>query len=330
MSTSVKISQLPVGAAPAGTELLPAVQDGATVAVSVAQVRSGMAAAVHAHAVADTTGLQAALDGKAGADLANVSNLDFANKASAAGVGGGGGAALGNAAPQALGTAAAGSAAAAAREDHVHPTPTAAQVGAAAVSHAHAISDTTGLQTALDGKASLAAVLTQGKHAIWVPAAAMTPRTTSGAAAGAVESATHKVMRKSLDFDATAQEHAQFAVAMPKSWNEGSVTFQALWTAAGGSGGVAWALQGVAASDLDTLDAAFGTAQTVADTLATAGFLHQTSESPAIAIAGGPAENDLVIFQVARDVANAADTLAADAALLGVRLFYTINAGNDA
>lgn len=41
---------------------------------------------VHTHAKSDVTGLTATLDGKAAADLANVSNLDFANKAAAAGV----------------------------------------------------------------------------------------------------------------------------------------------------------------------------------------------------------------------------------------------------
>ena len=316
MTTPVKISQLPAADAPAGAEVLPAVQGGATVAVTVTQLRAGLAAA----------------------DLANVSNLDFANKASAAGVGGGGGeggggeggAALGSATPQPLGTAAAGAATTAARTDHVHAMPTAAQVGAAASNHAHAVGDTTGLQAALDGKAAASTVLTQGKHTIWAPAAAMTSRTTNGAASGTVESATNKIMRKTLDFDTGVQEHAQFAVAMPKSWNEGTVTFQALWTATGGSGGVAWGLQAVAAGDGDALDAAFGTAQTVTDTLIAAGTLHQTAESAAVTAAGSPAENDLVIFQLFRAVTDAADTLAQDALLLGVRLFYTVNAGSDA
>ena len=330
MTTPVKISQLPAASAPSGTELLPAVQGGVTVAVTVAQLRAGTAASTHAHAVSDVTGLQATLDGKAAADLANVSTLDFANKASAAGVSGGGGAALGSAAAQPLGTAAAGSAATAARSDHVHALPTAAQVGAAASVHAHAVSDVTGLQSALDGKAAAATVLTQGKRALWVPAAAMTARTPNGAASGSVETATNRVMRKTLDFDAATVEYAQFALAMPKSWNEGTVSFQALWTAASGSGGVVWGLQGVAASDGDALDAAFGTAQTVADTLTAVGALHHSAESAAVTVAGSPVENDLVILQIYRAVADAADTLAADALLIGVRLFYTTNAGNDA
>lgn len=303
MSSSVKISQLPAGSAPAGDEALPVVQGGATVAVTVNQLRAGMAAA----------------------DLANVSDSDFADKASAAGVGvGGGGASLGNATPQPPGTAAPGVAVTASREDHVHALPTAAAVGAAAVSHAHAVADTTGLQGALDAK------LAQGKHTIWVPAAAMTARTTNGAASGSVETSTHKIMRVTRDFDTATTEYAQFTVAMPKSWNEGTVSFQALWTAASGSGGVAWGLQAVAAGDLDNLDAAFGTGQIVTDTLGAAGHLHQTPESAAVTVAGLPTENDLVIFQVYRDVAHASDTLGVDALLSGVRVYYTRNAGNDA
>lgn len=46
--------------------------------------------AAHGHAVADVAGLQGALDGKAATNLTNVSNIDFANKASSAGIGGGG------------------------------------------------------------------------------------------------------------------------------------------------------------------------------------------------------------------------------------------------
>jgi hypothetical protein len=36
-----------------------------------------------------------------------------------------------------------------------------------------------------------------------------------------------------------------------------------------------------------------------------------------------------VIFQIARVPADAADTMAVDARLLGIRLYYTISAGND-
>ena len=43
-----------------------------------------------------------------------------------------------------------------------------------------------------------------------------------------------------------------------------------------------------------------------------------------------PNENDMIFFEFARDAANGSDTLAGDAILLGVEIFITTNAGNDA
>lgn len=169
-----------------------------------------------------------------------------------------------------------------------------------------------------------------GKHLVPILAAAMQTATTNGAAAGAVESTTNKTLYRTLDFDTTTQEFAGFVLPMPKSWDESTITFRARWTAASGSGGVAWALQAVAVSDDDTLDVAYGTEQVVTDTLLTAGDLHTTSESSAITIAGTPAEGDVVLFRVKRVPSNGSDTLGVDARLIAVDLFITTNTGNDA
>lgn len=175
---------------------------------------------------------------------------------------------------------------------------------------------------------SLGGVL--GKHAIWVPASAMISRTTNGAASGTVESTTYKIMLKTLDFDAATDEFAQFAVQMPKSWNEGTVTAQFVWSAASGDGDCVWACQAVALSDADTIDAAFGTEQTVTDNDGTSGTLRISAETSAITIAGTPAAGDVVVFQIFRDANNGSDTFSADARLHGVTIFYTVDAGNDA
>lgn len=167
-----------------------------------------------------------------------------------------------------------------------------------------------------------------GKHMLPVVAAAMQSATTNGAAAASVESTTNKTLYRTLDFDTTTQEFAGFAYPMPKSWNESTITFRARWTAASGSGTVVWALQAVACSDDDALDVAYGTEQTVSDTLITADDLHTTSESSAITIAGTPAEGDLILFRVKR--VPASDTLGVDARLIAIDLFITTNAGTDA
>jgi hypothetical protein len=172
--------------------------------------------------------------------------------------------------------------------------------------------------------------LAQGKHTVWIPATAMHARTSNGVSGGNRELATNKIGVRSFDFDATADEFVQFVAAMPKSWNEGTVTAQFVWTAASGSGDVVWGLQAVAIGDDDALDVAFGTAQTVTDTLIVADDEHLTAETSAVTVGGTPAENDLVIFQVYRDADAAGDTLAVDASLVGVKLFVTLNAGDDA
>lgn len=172
-------------------------------------------------------------------------------------------------------------------------------------------------------------LLIQGLATIFVPALAMSARTTNGAASGTAESTTNKVMTKSLDFDQTTQEFAQFAVRFPKSWNEGTVTFAPIWSAASGSGGVVWALQGVALSDDDALDTAYGTEQTSTDTLIATGDVHVGPTSAAITIAGTPAAGDWVSFQLKRNVSDGSDTLSGDARLIGLVLFFTTDAQDD-
>ena len=172
-----------------------------------------------------------------------------------------------------------------------------------------------------------------GKQTIWVPAAAMRPTSSNGCAAITdVESTSGRPDMQVLDFDATADEHAQFQVSFPKAWNEGTVTFQAYWTTtATDTDGVAWGLQGVAVSDNDTIDVAYGTAIIVTDdALGAAEDLMVTAESSAITIAGTPAVGDLCFFRVYRDVSDGNDDMAEDARLIGVKLFFTTDGINDA
>jgi len=188
----------------------------------------------------------------------------------------------------------------------------------------------TGSSTAAGALANLTAA-GQGKQTIFVPASAMTPRTTNGAAVGSVESTTNKVMSRSLDFDATTQEFAQFSVWFPKSWNLGTVTFQPVFSQlTTAAGGVVFGLAGLALSDADDIDAAFGTPQTSTKTAGTLGKYYIGPESSAITVAGTPTAGDVVVFQINRTVADGSDTLAQDARLHGVRLFYTTNAATDA
>lgn len=174
--------------------------------------------------------------------------------------------------------------------------------------------------------------MTQGKHTIWVPAAAMRPTASNGCASiSNVETTAGRPDLQVLDFDASSDEHAQFGVAMPNSWDEGTVTFQVYWTtAATDTDGVAWALQGVACADNDTIDVAYGTAVVVTDdNQSAAEDMLITSESNAMTIAGSPAAGEMSFFRVFRDVSDANDDMTEDARLIGIKLFITINAGDD-
>jgi hypothetical protein len=160
---------------------------------------------------------------------------------------------------------------------------------------------------------------------ILLTAAGGWPSTTSGCAANAkTEYGTNDADLYTLDFDADANEYAQWTIpAMPSDWDAGTLTATFIWTAASGTGDVIWALQGRAYANDDAIDAAWGTAQTATDTLIATGDIHVTSATSAITLAGSPAAGQLVQLRVYRDADAGGDTLAADARLLGVKLVYT-------
>lgn len=186
--------------------------------------------------------------------------------------------------------------------------------------------------TALDASSTVGGSLikTVGRETIYMPAGAMTARTTNGAASGTTELTTNDVMLSTFDFDQTTEEGVGFFIAMPKSWNESTVTFVPFWTAAAGSGGVVWGLAAYAFSNDDALDTAVSGQQTSTDTLIATGDLHVGPESAAITIGGTPAEGDLIYFEITREVANGSDTLTGDAKLICIHIYFTTNAATDA
>ena len=168
-----------------------------------------------------------------------------------------------------------------------------------------------------------------GKETIYVPAAAMYPNTTNGCADLEQVELSNGPELKCLDFDASSDENAQFTVCFPKSWNEGTVTFQAFWTVTGtNTGTVAWGLSGVSIADDASINTAFGT-NVVATAKAFSGTSNDimvSAESGAVTIANAAVDTQ-TYFQIMRDVS--ADTQSGDARLLGIKLFFTTDAAND-
>ena len=169
-----------------------------------------------------------------------------------------------------------------------------------------------------------------GLETIYVPAAAMYPNSTAGCADLEQVELSNGPELKCLDFAADADDFAQFTVAFPKSWNEGTVTFQAFFTVTGtNTGTVAWGLSGVSFADNGDINTAFGT-NVVATAKAHSGTSNDmdvTAVSGAVTITAAAVDTQ-TYFQVMRDVS--ADTQTGAARLLGIKLFFTTNAANDA
>jgi hypothetical protein len=175
---------------------------------------------------------------------------------------------------------------------------------------------------------------TAGTSTIWVPAVAMYPTTTAGCDAvaqvetGAGPPPTPEL--KTLDFADGADKYAQFSIAMPKSWDESTITFQTYWSVAGtNTGTVGFTLSAVSLSSDEVCTTGFGTA--VANTpLAASGTISDlmvNAVSGAVTVGGTPAVGDQVFFQVLRDVSE--DTQTSPARLHGIKIFFTTDAEND-
>jgi len=193
-----------------------------------------------------------------------------------------------------------------------------------------AVTSTAAELNKLDGVGTLAQA---GKQSLWIPAAAMSPTVSNGCSnLTVVETTSGRPDMVVLDFDNGSDEHAQFSIAFPKAWNLGTVTFQVFWTStATDTDGCAWGLQGVSVPVDASIDRAYGTAVVVTDVNGGAAEdCMVTAESAAVTIAGGPDDGELMYFRIFRDVSDAADDMAEDARLIGLKLFYTTDAANDA
>ena len=189
----------------------------------------------------------------------------------------------------------------------------------------------TGVIQAEDSGGNVAAVKIAGKETIWVPAAAMYAATTNGADAEQVETTATRPDMKVFDFDASTKQYTQFTIAMPKSWNEGTVTYQVYWApSTTNTGNAIFGLEAVACGDSDTIDVAYGTAVEVTDAgIGTVEDQQITSESGAITVAGSPAAGEQTYFQLYRDAADGSDTFTGECRVLGIKLFFTTDAAND-
>lgn len=172
-----------------------------------------------------------------------------------------------------------------------------------------------------------------GRMMIPIMAGSMQPSASGGSGVLTnIATAANQPDVQTLNFHQSTQQHAQFAIPLPKRWNRGTITARFRWSHASTTTnfGCVWGIQAVAVSDNEAINQAYGTAVEVTDTGGTANRLYVSSETSAMTVAGTPVDGDTVFFRVYRKAADAADTLAIVSRLHGVDLFITTNAENDA
>ena len=180
-------------------------------------------------------------------------------------------------------------------------------------------------------KSGTAAVKIAGTETMYVPAVAMYPETTNGAELAQTVLSAGNPELKAFAFDTSTAEAVQFNVSFPESWDfSTAVTFQTFWSASStntGTGG--FTLAGCSVANNVDYDLAFGTA--VANTaLAASGTqddLMVNGVSGAVTIASAAASTN-TIFRLVRNVS--VDTNTGHLRLVGIKIFFTTDAANDA
>lgn len=165
-----------------------------------------------------------------------------------------------------------------------------------------------------------AGTVSGGATSKWFDAAEFVPRVTNGPSVNSSETSTNDFNYDTLDFDSATSEGATKTWVMPNNWNLGTITAVVVFTNDSGSGTVTWKVSAACPVDGEAIDTALGTAQSVTKTVGDPLDWNITTATPAITVGGTPSTSAPIKILIERDVA---DTLAVDARLIGVILFWT-------
>lgn len=175
--------------------------------------------------------------------------------------------------------------------------------------------------------------ITPGRQELTIEAPYLAPTVANGATAVATVASTSTA----TNFDAIAlssstTQYFTMNGSLPISWDGSTVTFQAVWTstnAAVDGTSVTFCLQGYALGDGESFDRSYGTAVCVEDLWVSSWTAHVSPMSAAITIGGSPTPGDTIVWRGYRNVDAAGDTMAQNALLVRLRLFYTKSSLND-
>lgn len=164
------------------------------------------------------------------------------------------------------------------------------------------------------------------QRSIWIPAGAMTPSNTNGAATATISlgTSTNYVTRDVFDFDDTTPERTEFTIVFPHAWDLGTLSYKVYFYSGATTGTAEFGLAAKSVADNESNDVAWGTMINVSKAVSgTANRLNITATSAAVTVATTPALNEAVNFVLWRVTTDTAvDTLTGDARVRGVMLFY--------
>jgi len=163
-------------------------------------------------------------------------------------------------------------------------------------------------------------------HKLWI--AGWKPTLTNGCTASdQIEMGTNKNVYDYLAFDPATIQYAYANFLLPYEYSGGAVYAKFAWThpATTTNFGVSWGLQGVCIADSTILDVAQGTAVYANDTGGNTSYLYVSPMSGAITLGGTPEAGKLCQLRAQRYSTDATnDTLAVNAYLLGVMIYYPV------
>lgn len=131
----------------------------------------------------------------------------------------------------------------------------------------------------------------------------------------------------SIGFVDGSTTYANWALAMPSDYNGGTINASFYWLSLSTTfaQSVVWGLSGRSFGDTETLNATYGTVQTVTDANNGSGVLNISPITSGITLAGTPSAGEYVQFRAERQGAASGDTLTDTAQLLQIRINYTRN-----
>ncbi len=163
---------------------------------------------------------------------------------------------------------------------------------------------------------------------IWIGAGAMLAPTLSGATTATmpITAAGNEIYIDSFTFDSAATKYTQFDVSLPSNCNKQSIKAKFSWTTttSAATGNVVWGIQARVLSDTNTIDGGWGTAQECTDTISGNTTFQVSSATAVLGLSGTSSADALLLFRVYRNAPAAADTLAVNASLYGVKLQYSL------